>query len=133
MGYPCYLEIELAQVCISKNERRIERCDFVDKGCRFTQRFCHMISGNHAANDGELVRRWCIAGKGIAVKSCLDMSSDLLSGNVINIMPNFKPTSTELWLICPSRQSITPAVRLFRDMFKEKTKDILNQLVKKVF
>ncbi|WP_281400808.1 helix-turn-helix domain-containing protein [sulfur-oxidizing endosymbiont of Gigantopelta aegis] len=45
MGYPCYLEIELAQVCISKNERRIEQCDFVDKGCRFTQRFCHMISG----------------------------------------------------------------------------------------
>ncbi|MCU7800116.1 MAG: hypothetical protein KZQ70_08210 [gamma proteobacterium symbiont of Lucinoma myriamae] len=25
MGYPCYLEIELAQVFISKNERRIER------------------------------------------------------------------------------------------------------------
>jgi len=45
MGYPCYLEIELAQVFISKNERRIEQCDFVDKGCRFSQRFCHMISG----------------------------------------------------------------------------------------
>jgi len=44
-GYPCYLEIELAQVFISKNERRIEQCDFVDKGCRFTQRFCRMISG----------------------------------------------------------------------------------------
>jgi transposase len=45
MGYPCYVEIELAQVFLSKNERRIELCDFVDKGCRFTQRFCHMISG----------------------------------------------------------------------------------------
>lgn len=45
MGYPCYVEIELAQVFLSKNERRIEQCDFVDKGCRFTQRFCHMISG----------------------------------------------------------------------------------------
>jgi len=44
-GYPCYLEIELAQVFIDKNERRIEACDFVDKGCRFTQRFCHLVSG----------------------------------------------------------------------------------------
>jgi len=44
-GYPCYLEIELAQVFITKNERRIEACDFVDKGCRFTQRFCHLVSG----------------------------------------------------------------------------------------
>ncbi len=45
MGYPCYVEIELAQVFLSKNERRIEHCDFVDKGCRFTQRFCQLISG----------------------------------------------------------------------------------------
>ncbi len=45
MGYPCYVEIELAQVFISKNERRIEQCDFVDKGCRFTQRYCHLIRG----------------------------------------------------------------------------------------
>jgi len=87
------------------------------------------ISGNRASNDGDLVRRWCVAGKGLAVKSCLDMSTDLLSGNVISLMPEFKPVPTELWLICPSRQSITPAVRLLRDMFKEKCTRILNQLV----
>jgi transposase len=44
-GYPCYVNIELSQVYISKNERRIEQCDFVDKGCRFTQRYCYLISG----------------------------------------------------------------------------------------
>jgi transposase len=44
-GYPCVIEIELAQVFISKNERRMERCEFVDKGCRFTRRFCRLISG----------------------------------------------------------------------------------------
>jgi len=45
LGYPCVIEMELAQVFISKNERRMERCDFVDQGRRFTRRFCHMISG----------------------------------------------------------------------------------------
>mgnify|MGYP001819867280 CR=1 FL=1 len=44
-GYPCVIEIELAQVFISKNERRMEHCEFVDKGWRFTRRFCRMISG----------------------------------------------------------------------------------------
>jgi transposase len=44
-GYPCVLDIELAQVFVSKNERRMEHCEFVDKGCRFTRRFCRMISG----------------------------------------------------------------------------------------
>ena len=44
-GYPCVIKMELAQVFISKNARRLERCEFVDKGCRFTRRFCRMISG----------------------------------------------------------------------------------------
>ncbi|MDB4522259.1 LysR family transcriptional regulator [Gammaproteobacteria bacterium] len=87
------------------------------------------MSGNRASNDGDLVRRWCVAGKGLAVKSCLDMSSDVLAGNVVNVMPEFKPRSTELWIICPSRQSITPAVRLLRDTFKEKSRGILKQLI----
>ena len=44
-GRPCLIEMELAQVLISKNARRIEQCEWVEKGCRFTHRFCHMVSG----------------------------------------------------------------------------------------
>lgn len=44
-GYRCVLDIQLAQVWISKNERRLEYCDFVDKGCRYTKRFCQLVSG----------------------------------------------------------------------------------------
>ncbi len=87
------------------------------------------LKGNRASNDGDLVRRWCVSGKGLAIKSCLDMSQDLLKGNVVNVMSDYKPTPTELWLICPSRQSITPTVRLLRDLFRDKTKVILTDLV----
>ena len=59
------------------------------------------------------------------------MSNELLAGNVISVMPNFKPTPTELWLVCPSRQSITPAVRLLRDAFREKSASILKALIAK--
>lgn len=44
-GFPCMVEIELAQVFISKNERRMESCEFVGSGRGFTHRFCQMISG----------------------------------------------------------------------------------------
>jgi DNA-binding transcriptional LysR family regulator len=87
------------------------------------------MSGNRASNDGDLVRRWCVAGKGLAVKSCLDMSADLLSGKVVSVLPEFKPRATELWLVCPSRQLITPAARLLRDTFKKKSTAILRQLI----
>ena len=86
-----------------------------------------------AANDGDLVRRWCVAGKGVAIKSSLDIASDLLAGRVVPLMPDYKVDVGELWLVCPSRQSITPTVRLLRDMFRERTKALLTQLVERGF
>lgn len=106
--------------------------DIVHDVWRFTQNgkeYKIKMSGNRVSNDGDLVRRWCITGKGLAVKSCLDMSADLLSGKVVTVMPDFKPRATELWLICPTRQLITPAARLLRDTLKKKSTVILNQLI----
>jgi DNA-binding transcriptional LysR family regulator len=59
------------------------------------------------------------------------MSTDLLAGNIVSVMPEFTPTPTELWLICPSKQLITPAVRLLRDTFKKKCSTILKQLIER--
>lgn len=98
--------------------------EFVKDGKEFRVK----MSGNRASNDADLVRRWCVAGKGVAIKSYLDMSNDLLAGNVVEIMPDYQPTISELWLVCPSRRSITPTVRLLRDMFKERTEQIYQQL-----
>ncbi|WP_077288274.1 LysR family transcriptional regulator [Cognaticolwellia aestuarii] len=92
------------------------------------EKFKIKMNGNRAANDGDLVRRWCVASKGLATKSALDVASDLLTGKLVNVMPEYKTTDTELWIICPSRQSITPAVRLLRDTFREKCQEILRQL-----
>lgn len=87
------------------------------------------MQSNRIANDGDMVRRWCIDGKGLAIKSCLDISTDLLSGTLVSTMPDYTPSSTELWLIFPSRQVITPAARLIRDTIKKKCSDIFVQLV----
>jgi len=45
LNYRLQIEIELAQVLSVDNKRHIERCDFVDKGCYYTKRFCRLISG----------------------------------------------------------------------------------------
>ncbi|GAM72630.1 transcriptional regulator [Vibrio sp. JCM 19236] len=92
------------------------------------QQFKVKISGKRASNDGDLVRRWCVAGKGIALKSCLDMSNDLLSGKVQGLLKEYQAEQTELWLIFPSRQSITPAARLIRDMLQTNTDALLKEL-----
>lgn len=93
------------------------------------QNFKIRMQSNRIANDADLVRRWCVAGHGLAVKSCLDMAEDLLAGRLLSVMPEYRSRSSELWLVCPSRQSITPAMRLLRDTFREKCALILDQLV----
>ena len=45
MGLPCLIDIELAQVRINGKVRHIESCEFVDKGSRYTKRFCQLVSG----------------------------------------------------------------------------------------
>lgn len=45
LDYRLQIEIELAQVLSVENKRHIEHCDFVDKGCYYTKRFCKLISG----------------------------------------------------------------------------------------
>lgn len=95
------------------------------------QQYKVKMSGNRASNDGDLVRRWCVAGQGLAVKSCIDMAADLMAGRVVRVMPDYRPPVKELWLVCPSRQLLTPAARLLRDMLRKRTREILAQLVEK--
>lgn len=77
------------------------------------------------------MRRWCVNGKGIAAKSCLDMSHDLLTDNVVPLLSKFEARPSELWLICPSRQTVTPAVRLLREHLRVECAEVLSQLIKK--
>lgn len=95
---------------------------------RDSQAYRVKMSGNRASNDGDLVRRWCVAGKGIAVKSCLDMSDDLLQERVRPLMQEYQPRVSELWLVCPSRHSITPAMRLIRDRLQAQCGNLLQAL-----
>ena len=87
------------------------------------------MQSNRSSNDAELVRRWCIRGKGIAAKSSLDMSHDLLAKSIVTMLPEYRLQATELWLVCPSRQTITPAVRLLREHLKIKCAELFSQLI----
>lgn len=84
------------------------------------------VSSNRMCNDGDIVKRWAVAGKGIALKSRLDLSHDLNAGRVIELMPDYYVEPTSLWLICPSRKQVTPAILLLRDLLREKCQALLS-------
>ncbi|BED90391.1 LysR family transcriptional regulator [Pseudoalteromonas sp. MM1] len=92
------------------------------------QKYKVKMNSDRAVNDGDIVRRWCIDGTGVAKKSAIDVAEDLLAGRLKRLMPDYKIPLTEMWLVLPSRQLITPAIRLIRDELKL----TINQLRKKL-
>jgi DNA-binding transcriptional LysR family regulator len=64
-----------------------------------------------AGDDGDVVRRWAIAGEGIAYKSWLDVCADVRSGALVVLLPELPGEAAPLNLICPHRRQFSPAVR----------------------
>lgn len=91
------------------------------------------LSGNRVTNDADLVRRWCVNGKGYAIKASIEMADDLFHHRVVQVLQDNTPPPLELWLVCPSRQSITPVMRALRDLFRDKCHQLLEQMVEAGF
>lgn len=85
-----------------------------------TGKYAVKVSGNRLSNDADVVHRWVVAGRGITMKSRLDMAADLRKGNVVELLPDFTSPPISLWLICPNRTQVTPAMLMLRDMLRSK-------------
>ncbi|WP_261840813.1 LysR family transcriptional regulator [Aliamphritea ceti] len=84
------------------------------------------VSSNRISNDTDIVRRWAVAGKGVAYRSEIDISADLRSGKLVQLLDDYQSPPVELYLLCPGRKQVTPAVIAFREMLREKCKEILS-------
>lgn len=97
-------------------ERAYDTWPFADNAGKYAVK----VSGNRLSNDADVVHRWVVAGKGITMKSRLDMAADLRKGNVVELLSDFTSPPISLWLICPNRTQVTPAMLMLRDLLRSK-------------
>ena len=85
------------------------------------------VKGNRVSDDAECVRRWAVAGEGIAYKSRLglDVEEDLRNGRLVAMLEAFPCEPTPLYLVCPHRLSLTPAVIALKDFLIEQLKGFI--------
>lgn len=63
------------------------------------------VTGNRSAKDGELLKRWAMAGKGIAYKSGLDIAQELESGELVELLKGqYRGQSTPVYLLYNERK-----------------------------
>jgi DNA-binding transcriptional LysR family regulator len=76
------------------------------------------VNGNRSADDADVVRRWAVAGLGIAYKSRLDLSDDIRAGRLQVLLPDVLGEPTPLHMVFMHRTQITPTVLQLRDFLR---------------
>lgn len=59
------------------------------------------VHGRRIINDGGLVRQWCKAGYGIALKSSRDVEGDLKTGALVAVLEEYSAGQTALQIVYP--------------------------------
>lgn len=78
------------------------------------------VTGDRVGDDGDLVRRWALAGRGLAYKSRFDVEDDLQSGRLIQALPDYTGEASPVYLLCVHKMMLSPAVRSLRSFLQER-------------
>ena len=73
------------------------------------------VRGDRVANDGALVRQWCLAGHGIAFKSELDVGPDIRAGRLVELLADHAAPPAPLQMLFPPSRAQPRRVRALAD------------------
>lgn len=73
------------------------------------------VRGDRVANDGALVRQWCLDGCGIILKSELDVGPDIRAGRLVELLADYAPSPTPVQLLFPPSRAQPRRVRALAD------------------
>lgn len=82
------------------------------------------VDGDRVSDDADLVRRWAIAGKGLAYKSRLDVSRDLSEGGLVAALTAYQGEAAPLNLVCTHRLMLSPAIVGLRDFLRPRLAEL---------
>ena len=99
-------------LCFMLGEDVHDRWRFWDAAGREVQ---VRVRSRNVSNDGDVVRRWALRGRGIAYKSFFDVAHDLAAGRLVPLCTDWVTEAVPLFLVAPSRRQLTPLLRALRD------------------
>jgi len=85
------------------------------------------VTGDYLSDDGEIVRRWALAGHGIAYKANLDIAGDLKAGRLVQLLPDWQGEPTPFNLMCPHRLQVSERVKVLHRFLQVRCQALLNE------
>ncbi len=71
------------------------------------------VSGRFSANSTRILMQCCLSGLGIALLPAILIMSDLRTGRLVHVLPDYRRDGADLNIVLPSRQQIPTAVAAF--------------------
>jgi DNA-binding transcriptional LysR family regulator len=73
------------------------------------------VRGLLSSNSGELVRDWCLQGRGIMLRSLWDVAPQLASGQLVRVLPAYGMPDADIHWLAPYRPDTPRRIRLLID------------------
>jgi DNA-binding transcriptional LysR family regulator len=83
------------------------------------------VEGPRSSDDGEVIKRWALAGYGIAYKSRIDVLADLRAGRLQVALPEYTTEPNPLYMVVANRVLLSPAVVALREYLQARLGDYL--------
>jgi len=87
-----------------------------------------LVGGDRFCDDADVVRRWALAGVGIAYKSWLDVAADVRAGRLKVLLGHYRGESTPLNLLSTHRAQLSKPVQLLSTLLKQRCRLLLDEL-----
>ncbi|CAI1737176.1 MAG: LysR family transcriptional regulator [Serratia proteamaculans] len=81
------------------------------------------LTGRYFTDDGEVARRWALAGHGIVRKSAIDVVADIQAGRLLALLPEWQSDTVPISLVCPHRSQVSERVRLLQRFLQQRCQD----------
>jgi LysR family transcriptional regulator, transcriptional activator for dmlA len=108
---------------LARRHRLIDRWRFSKEGNDVEVQ----VAGTLSSGDGSVLRAWAEAGEGISWEAYWDIADDLAAGRLIELLPEYRSSSIELYAVFAPSKPVPPRIRLFVDhmleIMKRFTKD----------
>lgn len=73
------------------------------------------VNGPLSSNSGELVRDWCLQGRGVMLRSLWDITPQLGSGELVRVLPAWSMPDADIHWLAPYRNDSPKRIRLLID------------------
>jgi DNA-binding transcriptional LysR family regulator len=77
-----------------------------------------LVRGRIAIGDPAIHLRLCLDAVGIAILPCWLTNEHLSKQKIVRVLPNWTPSPIELYVLYPTRLSMTPKLKAFLDFMK---------------